>query len=152
MNPILVYPKSFLVTPRMNFRIVANWMTRGFWYWLRFPPGFAPSFMLRNSDCRCTRGYKIGHPCRDFRDLCACNACSSVRLYLLEAQANQLHQGLHYEVLNVVVLRRWGQTIAPIGAADIITPEKWGMKNASAFEPERSPGIGEATKKSRDWI
>jgi len=26
------------------------------------------------------------------------------------------------------------------------------MKNASAFEPERNPGIGEATNKSRDWI
>jgi len=26
------------------------------------------------------------------------------------------------------------------------------MKNASAFEPERSPGIGEAAKKSRDWF
>jgi len=26
------------------------------------------------------------------------------------------------------------------------------MKNAFAFEPERSPGSGEAAKKSRDWI
>jgi len=26
------------------------------------------------------------------------------------------------------------------------------MKNALAFEPERSPGIGEAAKKSRDWF
>jgi len=26
------------------------------------------------------------------------------------------------------------------------------MKNALAFEPERSPGSGEAAKKSRDWF
>ena len=30
MNPILVYPKSFPVTPRKNFRIVPTWPPRGF--------------------------------------------------------------------------------------------------------------------------
>ena len=37
MNPILVYPKSFPATPRMNFRIVANWMTRVFGIGFAFP-------------------------------------------------------------------------------------------------------------------
>ena len=186
----------------------------GFWHWLGITPGFAPSFMRCMYDCRCTRGYKIGHPCRDFR--CPCNlqcwfkfawtlphhghkrdACARIVSFLtrinhllfqasawnlpgssfliatLWAPANQLRQVLHYEVLNVVVLRwsgtlapvlakpkprtcregSWcGQNKAPIGAADIITPDKRGMKNASAFEPERSPGIGKAAKKSRDWF
>ena len=36
---------------------------------------------------------------------------------------------------------------APIGAADIITPGKWRMKNAPAIEPERSPGLSEAPEK-----
>ena len=92
-EPYSGLPEVFPGNPSNEFSDCGKLDDSGFWYWLRFPPGFAPSFMLHNSDCRCTRGYKIGHPCRDFRDLCACNACSSVRLYLLEAQANQLRQG-----------------------------------------------------------
>ena len=30
MNPFLVHPESFPVTPRLNFRIMPTWPTRGF--------------------------------------------------------------------------------------------------------------------------
>ena len=30
MNPYLVYPESFPVTPRLNFRIMPTWPPRGF--------------------------------------------------------------------------------------------------------------------------
>jgi len=39
-------------------------------------------------DYHCTRGYYIGHPCRDFRRPCTYKAFSSVRLDLSEAQAD----------------------------------------------------------------
>ena len=130
-EPLSGSPGVFPGNPSNEFSDCANMAASGFWYWLGKPPGCAPSFMLRNSDCRFTRGYQIGHPCRDFRDPCACNAGSSlpglyhimgtsgtlapanVRLDLSGAQVNQLRQGLHYEVLNVVVLR-WSGTLAPV--------------------------------------
>ena len=63
--------------PSNEFSDCANMADSGFWHWLGKPPGCAPSFMLCNSDCRFTRGYCIGHPCRDFRRPCNCNAGSS---------------------------------------------------------------------------
>ena len=72
--------------------------------------------MLLNSDCRFTRGYYIGHPCRDFRRPCPCNAGSSLPgLYHIMgtsgtlapankidgAQVNQLRQGFVDQGLNL---------------------------------------------------
>ena len=37
MNPYLVNPESFPVTPRMNFRIVPTWPPRGFGIGLALP-------------------------------------------------------------------------------------------------------------------
>jgi hypothetical protein len=39
MNLFLIHPESFPITPRMNFRIVANWPTRGFGILASITPG-----------------------------------------------------------------------------------------------------------------
>jgi len=52
------------------------------------------------------------------------------------------------------VSHQWEKHQTPIGVTDImakpslfgVTPDKWGVKNATAFEPERSPGISEKIK------
>jgi len=84
--------------------------------------------MLRNSDCRFTRGYYIGHPCRDFAVPVTCKVASNVHLGLLKAQARRLRQcesvlAKPNPQISRESRRGW-QNKAPIGAADIITPDK----------------------------
>ena len=154
MNSILVHPESFLTTPRLNFQIVPTWSPRGFGI------GFAnPRVSLHHSCAACMivaapGVIKSGIPAGIFVVPVTCNAGSSLPgLYHIMGTSGTLAPVLAKPKPRTCREGSWcGQNKAPIGAADIITPDKRGMKNASAFEPERSPGIGKAAKKSRDWF